>query len=241
MKASHALILTLLSSSVSLAVYGQPVLLGWDVNGVSEATASLSAGTVGANISTNSPSGVLSRGSGVGLAGSPLSNGFGASGFTSGSLADAITNNDYFTFSITVDYGYTMSLDSIIFKASETTSGPTNAALLSTVGGFNSESAVSTWLLPSASNSDQSITLSALDFSHLTGTVEFRIYAWGGSGISTTDKYRFRDLTGNDLVISGTTALAPVPEPSTYAAILGGVAFVGVMAIRRRKPAANAA
>ena len=211
-------------------------LLGWDVNGVEQSTATLNAITVENNISIISPSGVLSRGNGAALPGSTGSNMFGASGFTSASLADAITNNDYFTFSITVDSGYMMSLSGINFNMSETTSGPNNAALLSSVGGFTSRAVVSTWPLPSSSNSDQSITLSALAFSNLTGTVEFRIYAWGG-GASTTDKYRFRNLSGNDLVISGSTSLAPIPEPSTYAAILGGVALIGVVAVRRRKRA----
>ncbi|MCP5528912.1 MAG: PEP-CTERM sorting domain-containing protein [Opitutaceae bacterium] len=47
-------------------------------------------------------------------------------------------------------------------------------------------------------------------------------------------------MSGNDLVINGTTALAPVPEPSTYAAILGGAALIGVAVLRRRKRATAA-
>lgn len=225
------LLTTILAATVPLSD-AQTVLLGWDVNGTSESAASLTYSTIGAHIGSGAPSGLLARGSGAATPGSPSNNTFGAAGFTATDLSGALAANDYFTFSISVAAGFTMSLTSIGFKMSETPTGPTNASLFSSVGGFTSTaSTISSWTLPAGTTSDQSIVLSSGSFSNLTGTVEFRIYAFGGGG-STTDKLRFRNLTGDDLIISGT--VTAVPEPATTVAIVAGAALVGAALYRRR-------
>ncbi|MBI5380403.1 MAG: PEP-CTERM sorting domain-containing protein [Opitutae bacterium] len=210
----------------------QTVLLGWDVNGTSEDALTLTATTRASQISSSGASGILSRGSGAALPGVPSSNAFGASGFTATSLTGAMSGNDYFSFSITVNDGYSLSLTSISMKMSDTTNGPTSAALFSSVGGFSStSSAIQTWSLTGNASNDQTITLSSGAFTNLTGTVEFRLYGYGGD-TGTTDKLRFRNLAGNDLALCGT--LSAVPEPSTYAALTGAAVFA-VTAWRRRR------
>jgi len=222
-------------SLFSAAATQAQTLIGWDVAGITESATSVTydSGTLGAHISTTSPSGVLSRGSGAAAPGSPSANTFGASGFNAANLGSALTNNDYFTFSISVASGYQMSLTSVSFKMSETTNGATNAALFSSVGGFSSAGmAIATWATPSGTTSDQSITLSGGSFSNLTGTVEFRIFAYGGNS-SSTDKFRLRNLSGDDLIIAG--SVSAIPEPATYAALLGAASLAGAFAHRRQK------
>ena len=216
--------------ALTAMVRAQTTLVGWDVNGTTESATSLTAGTFDSNISQSSPSGVLSRGAGAASPGNAAGNSFGASGFTATTLTNAITAGDYFTFSITVNSGYAMTLSSLTMKLFDTTSGPTNGAVFSSVGGFaSSGSAIQSFTLTGNANNDQSITLSAGSFSNLTGTVEFRIYAYGG-GSSSTDKMRIRDLSGNDLVISGT--VSAIPEPETTGICFGAFALGAVMLMR---------
>ena len=234
---TNAKILWLLALPVALSAVAraQTVLMGWDVNGTTESATSLTAATFGSNVSQSSPSGVLSRGTGAASPGNVSSNAFGASGFTATTLDNAIAASDYFTFSITVNSGYAMTLSSLTIKLNDTTNGPTGGALFSSVGGFASSSAaIQSFTLTGNSSNDRSITLSTGSFSNLTGTVEFRIYAYGGAGSSSTDKLRVRDLSGNDLTISGT--VSAIPEPATVATWLGAFALgAAVIAKSRRK------
>ncbi|MCB1106228.1 MAG: PEP-CTERM sorting domain-containing protein, partial [Cephaloticoccus sp.] len=84
-------------------------------------------------------------------------------------------------------------------------------------------------LNPSGSITATSLTLpTSITYSAITTTTQFRIYGWGATGSSGSLSVNAFSMTGN---------LTAVPEPSTYAAILGGVALVGVAVIRRRKRA----
>jgi hypothetical protein len=125
-----------------------------------------------------------------------------------------------------------------------TGTGAANVAIMSNVAGFtpgNEIASVSSANTTGGFDTDSSgfgssITLSGSNYANLSSII-FRIYGWNStSGSGAT---YIRNLTGNDLVISGT--VTAVPEPSTYAAILGGVALVGVMVTRRRKSAAYTA
>lgn len=214
----------------------QSVLLEWDMSGVDQSTATLAASVIASNISSSSPSGVLSRGAGAALPGSTGSNNFGASGFNSTSLADAITNGDYYTFSVTAASGFALNLSAIEYNMEITTSGPTNGALFSSVTGFGSANAIATYgISTSTGGGDQTVTMTGLTaLQGVTGTVEFRIYAWGG-GSGTTDKFRFRNLSSGDLQISGTVVSSPVPEPAAYAALTAGIVLAGVVMRRKRR------
>ena len=217
----------------------QTTIVGWDMNGVSEDVNMLGAATFATGIGATAPSGVLSRGAGAALPGLTASNAFGASGFSSASLSTALAGNDYFSFSFAVDTGYSVTLSSITLKMFATTNGPTNAALFSSVGGFAStDVAIQLWPLTGNANNDQTITLSSSAFANLTGTTEFRLYAYG-SGTASTDKLRFRNLTGNDLTLTGT--VSAVPEPSVYASLTGAAAFAATLVFRSRRPRRPAA
>jgi hypothetical protein len=63
--------------------------------------------------------------------------------------------------------------------------------------------------------------------SNLTTATTFRIYGSGASAGGGT--FRVDDVT-----LNGTSGLAPIPEPSTFAVILGALALAGVALQRRR-------
>lgn len=153
---------------------------------------------------------------------------FTSTAFTTGSPPDspavadsgswnAASPTKYFSFSFTIADGYVASITGISFDYRQTSSGALNYQV---DVGSSSNVASGTFTRDSAwYQVSQSITLSSL-----TGTNEVRIYGYaGGTGSFGIDR------------VSLTGSLTAVPEPSTYAAILGAVTLVGVVAVRRRK------
>ncbi len=235
--------LTFLFSALILAStsYGQVVLISWDMNGVDvndnwgPAPYTLN-GTTGTNID----SGALTLGSGVNPSTSAYKYGFKVSGGDGGgSLANSITNDYYMQFTLTAAEGYTFSLTTIDMNGEATGAGADNVVLMSDVDGFTAgnEIATATGVAGASGGFDTdsggfggAIDVSGAQYQNLS-SITFRIYGWNiDSGSGST---RLRNLSGNDLVINGTTAMAAVPEPSTYALLLGA-ATLGFCAFRRR-------
>jgi len=204
----------------------------WEVNGI---TASTSNPLNAANIDENLSSATLGLGDGVTPSGTAST--FGGSSFNTTSLASAIDTNDYISFTLTSKTGYSINISSISFNSGVGTAVTNfNGALMSSATGFSVNNTLHTYSFSTAGAPNQSITLSSItNLQNISGTIEFRLYGWRDT--SGTSTFGIRNLSGNDLVINGTTSLAPVPEPSTYTAILGGVALVSVVAVRRRKRA----
>src|SRR5690554_3325205 len=57
--------------------------------------------------------GGLTRGSGIGTTGTPAANAWGGTGFSATSAVEAVDENEFVTFTITADAGYTFSIESI--------------------------------------------------------------------------------------------------------------------------------
>lgn len=150
-----------------------------------------------------------------------------------GSLATAITNNDYFSFKLTPQTGYSIDLSSISFVGWTTTDSSPNFAaknynVLSSVGGFTSGASITSGTLtvqdggypgsPDLINVD----LSSASFDAITSETEFRIYVWGGTGFGQGTRF-------DNFVVDG---VATVPEPSTYALLASGL--FGLVLLRKR-------
>jgi hypothetical protein len=204
--------------------------IAWEVNGVNAgATNPFPATTISI---TNITSAALTLGSGVTT--SSAANTFGGSEFNQTSLVDAISGADYIAFSVTVNAGYRLSVSNISFNSGVGSATTFNGALLSGPTGFTSSDSLNTYSFSTAGAPAQSVSLSGVTaLQSIVGTVEFRLYGWRDT--SGTSTFRIRDLSGNDLVITGTTS--PIPEPSAYAA-LAGLATLGLAATRRRRRAA---
>src|SRR5690606_3004847 len=90
----------------TLAEWTPVTVLATDSYGVSPFTASTTA--------DNLVIGGLTRGSGIGTtSGTPAANAWGGTGFSATSAVEAVDENEFVTFTITADTGYTFSIAGI--------------------------------------------------------------------------------------------------------------------------------
>jgi hypothetical protein len=205
-------IILLLSALVlTAASYGQ-VLISWDINGVDLDDGSHSAPyTIAGVADANIAGGNLSLSSSVNPTTSAGQYGFKVSETGTPSLANSITEGYYIQFTVVAALGFDFSISSIEWKGGSTTSGADNIADVGTDGGY--DATMSSGSFDSSYNNLTSIT--------------FRVYGWNISGSS--GRTNFRSLSGDDLIINGTTAVSAVPEPSTYPLIFGAATLSYVM------------
>lgn len=198
--------------------FGTPASLG------NEAT--YTATTINANLNTSA----LSRGSGVSA--SALVRGFSSTNFpVSGTKADAITNNRFFSFTVNALSGFQASLSTLNVRLRRTSTGPsafiwrysvdgtmftdigTDISFTSTVDGVD-QAQIDLSVLPALQNVS-SVT-----------TITFRLYAWGANATTGTfviGRYGTA-ITTNSLAIGGT--VTPASTNSTNSDIIADGTFV---------------
>ena len=154
------------------------------------------------------------------------------------SLAAAVSDSAYFTFTVSPTSGNVLNLSDVSFVGGRFTedSGSMTYELESSATGFGTAGAnelgsfTVTGNYPTTNGSD--ISLSSSSFSTLFTPVTFRLYVYG-SGTEAG----FFDATSNGgsdgpILINGTTALAP--EPGTFALLGLGLGALFLIARRRR-------
>lgn len=218
---------------VTATSYGQ-VLIGWDVSAIELDDGSHSApytiaGVAAANIS----GGDLTLGSGVNSSTSAGEYGFKISGANEQTtLAGAITENHYIQFTLLADSGFVFNLTSLEINGQTSATGADDIAVMTSVDGFTSGDQIASLsgrhvvgtgdFDTDASGFGSAIDLSGAGYQNLT-SLTIRLYGWNTTSSSGTTV--IRNLSGDDLVINGTTAVSAVPEPSTYALIFGAAAL----------------
>lgn len=235
---SAASVAILLSQSAAAAV----VLAGWDTSGAAGWGPSPFA-------ATESSAGLsvvgLTRGPGLATTGNAnggFSNAWGASGWAvaggppAQTRANATSNGKFVTFSITVDAGYEMSIETIDpIRYQRDNNGPTSGALEYQING----GAFVTAVAAIAYNGGAGQSVAAINLTGIAElqsvaagtTVTFRLVNWGGTNQNDGGRWAFNNgiATGNDLAINGTVALVPAPGAI---ALLGAAGLIG--AVRRR-------
>ena len=186
----------------------------------------------------------LSRGNTILSTGSGAAHAYGSNNFsiTAANKTDAITASNFFTFGVTVNAGYTLSLSDIgAFNVRRSSSGPSTGVLQYSLNGssFTDIGSPATFgaVTTSAGNPQTAITLSGI--SDLQGiaegtTVTFREVVYGAT--STGGTFYFNDplnTSATDFSLNGvTTPVTGTPEPASLSLLgLGGLAMVA----RRRR------
>lgn len=210
-KFSFKLGLLLLVTSVSQQAYSQVV--AWDFNGKAGNETTVAATTLDANLLSTS----ISRGAGINA--TTVSNTFAANNFTVfGTFADAVTNGQYFQFTIQPKPLYQALLSTLDVNFRRSTTGPNNFQWQYSLDGFatagiNIGSSFTYNLTTGGGDPQTQIDLSSIgalqNFTTAT-TVTFRLYAWGATNTGGTFALGRPSSPLNDLAIGGTVILLPV-------------------------------
>jgi len=211
----------------------------WDMQ-ATPSSAKVNASTVGAGLTAGVLSPVnLNAPQGIDLAFDPTDHYIAwsrSAGTSDTSLAAALAENTYFSFTLTPDAGQALTITSLSLEAVAGTAGPSDRSFfaLSDITGYTTGGLLLTGstvsgspLMPyNTTTFDQSfsVDLSANSlFANITDSVTFRIYL---RTPTTSQNIGFNDLTINGLVTA-------VPEPSALALLgLGGFAL---LAVRHRR------
>lgn len=232
--------LALISGIIAASANAQ--LLGFDFyTGGSQSPATWNSTTTNANLATGSGINVLTRGTTAGA--SSANNSFRTTGFQNNGISTS--NTDYFQVVLRANTGYQVSLSSITANFAGTSSfaanpGVTSQWAYSTDGtNFTLIGSPTTTIGTPASNISYSLSgVSGLQNVSSLTSITLRFLA---SGQTATGGWGFISSAAgvNGLAINGT--LTAVPEPSTYAAMAGAVALLGVIVYRRRQRVATKA
>jgi hypothetical protein len=147
--------------------------------------------------------------------------------------ANVVAANDYFTFTLTPVAGMQMTLTRFAFdyaNYSNDATFPTEAFFVRcSLDNFTADLDSPVTALPASAGAftTELINLNNPAFQNITTSVEFRIYI--GDTANNANRGALIDNAG----ILGTTA--PIPEPSTWALIVGGAGFLFSACRLRRK------
>ena len=206
------------------------VVAGWSFTGLTGyGDSPLPATSSDANVTV----GGLTRGSGMGTAGTAAANAWGGSmGAARVDAAAAITASQFATFTVTAAAGYAVSFSQIdAYNVRRSNTGPASGQW-QYAKGAGSYINIGSALSFTATNSGGT-TMSAVDLSGISAlqsvaagsAVTFRMVMYANSGIGN---FYFQNGSGSGLSVSGTTAAIPAP---------GAVALIGLAGLvaRRRR------
>ncbi|MEI9962550.1 MAG: fibronectin type III domain-containing protein [Limisphaerales bacterium] len=193
------------------------VLAGWETTGLSGFGPSPFAPNSTAN--PNLTIGGLTRGSGLTTGGSAGASAWGGVNFAGTDAASAVGGNDFATFTVTANPGYSVSFTDIPgYNVRRSNTGPKNGIWQYQVGSgdFTDIGSAITWGSNTGApgNSQSAIDLSGIsDLQNVPPgtTVTFRIVSWGGGAAGT---WYINNMSGADLQIEGTVSAAAPSAPS---------------------------
>lgn len=219
-----------LGALVAASSASAAIVVDWNLTGAAGSQATNAPSTVAANITG------LNLTRGAGLSGNAGANSMNAAGWNGQAT-------DYFSLGFTVASGYTVDLDDLFVGTRSSATGP------GTIGVFYSGNSFASAITTISQAPGGNFVNSAIDLSalpDLTGTVEFRFQAVGAfaansGAIGAAGTFRVGDYfvganETSNLALTGLVSkvAAPVPEPTTTALLLVGLATVGGLVTRRR-------
>ncbi len=152
--------------------------------------------TLPAVVATDIANGVVSRGNGINRANNI--DRFNANNFTQPNLAGAITNNDYFQFTITPSVGKQITITEVFFNYERSSTGPSLGALRSSIDNYATNLATFSGLAETGDS--RTIDLSGSGITNQTSIVTFRLYLYGNNNSEGSGGF---EGPGNDIEIKG--------------------------------------
>ena len=179
----------------------------WEVNGI---TGFGSSPFNASSINPNVAAATLTRGSGLSTSGGGATNAWGGSDFNNLTFTDAVTNSDFFEFTINLVTGKTVSFTQInSFNIRTSTTGSTHIQWQYSINGstfINIGSAYALTSVAATGNNIPNIDLTLYyDLQNINttsvSTIKFRMIGYGGTA-SSGNTY-INNISGNDLEFTG--------------------------------------
>jgi hypothetical protein len=149
----------------------------------------------GQTVNTNITVSGISRGTGI--VGVNANDRYNASSWNS----PALDLNDYFEFTLTPNASFEINFISFAFTLQRSATGPTSAALRSSLDGYTTDiGTVTTALTPGVLNT---VDLSAPAYQNINAAITFRVYGWAATAAGGT-------LSVNDFIFNGLTGVLPI-------------------------------
>lgn len=260
-KTAYSLCAVLASLTVAPLAHAQLVTYDFESGTSNNGSGPFSFGSSDAAVTATSLSdgaGTTFQGTTRGEGGSSygIKDNFTNAGIASTSLSDALSSDDYLSFTLTPGAGNTLSFtagdtitfDLQVFHSANPGGDPTDttftAALFTSVDGFastasqvgDSQSISVVDLAENASSGYEakSISLSSLGSTGIDTSVEFRLYFVSenpstGEPNQIFSSRRFLDI--DNIVVNGAVA---IPEPASFGMLLGGLGLLAIVRRRRR-------
>lgn len=109
--------------------------------------------------------------------------------------------SDYFTWTLDPSDGYALNIDTLNYTGQRSGTGPVSAALRSSLDNFTADLHLASF--PTASVGNPISVILDTSFQNLTDTIEFRLFAYGGSAVAGT-------FSVNDFQFGGSLVLVDV-------------------------------
>lgn len=142
----------------------------------------------------------------------------------SATLANAVTNDAYFSFTITPDALQSIDLTSLTFDAAAggTSGGDRGYGVFSSVDDYTSDLGFAVLSTVRPDWTSVTIDLSGVAFDNITTATTFRIYTYSDAAA--------RSVEYDNIAVNGSV----IPEPGTYALFVGLTGLSFLMLRRRR-------
>ena len=226
MRVSHEILRGTLACSVVLgfgcSAWGTQIAR-WDFSSLPGGSGNFGASPLAATSNdVNVTIGGLTRGSGIGTAGTGASKAWGGNSLQETSQANAVAGNDFATFTLAVKGGYTVSLSEIpVYNIRRSGTGPTTGIWQYQVdgGSFVDIGSAITWgsVTTGTGNDQSAISLSgiaALQNLSAGSVVTFRVVTWGGTSSSGTWYLNDPTSGSRDLIVNGSVTAVVVAGDS---------------------------
>lgn len=168
----------------------------------------------------NLSSSTISRG--AGLTASTNANRFNATSWATGSIANAVTGNDYMEFTITPNAGYQFSVSSIVIQLQRSATGNTVLALRSSVDGYATDLDAQKAVTDNTTTQTFTFTFAQ---ANSTSAVTYRLYSYAEATTGTGGPGDY--VPGDDIIVNGTvTPNTPTPTLTTAPIALSGFSYI---------------
>lgn len=144
-------------------------------------------------------------------------------------LADAIGDDIYFSFTVTPDTDREITFDEFSFDISKQGNATFNYALLTSVGGFSDGQQIDGIRMDSGQYSFNSFTYDVSSLADIDSMIEFRLYMSPNNFSGGSNYFR----VDNILLTGEVSDVSAVPEPTTLT--LAALGLLGLIAFRRRR------